>query len=137
MLLNFNNEIVNGVVTTLDSSNKSELVSYTAPVALFDSYYEDIIAKTLPFKQGVFFKFPEYIYERGGTVWSSGEIAGTEKMPVSNRRDKELWKIIFYEKNKEGNTVRTTTYLIDATDRSIFSREYSTPRSRMTMRPRS
>lgn len=136
MLLNFNNEIVNGVITALDSSNKMELVSYTAPVSLFDSYYEDIIAKTLPFKQGLVFKFPEYIYERGGTVWSWGEIAGNEKMPVSNASPGEVWKIIFYEKSKEGNTVRTTTYLVDVADRSIVSREYMTATGRIVMRGR-
>jgi hypothetical protein len=133
MSLDFNNEIITGTITPAPGeAAKTETVNYTAALPLFDSYYEDMIAKTITLKKGMLFKFPEYIYERGGIVWSFGEIAGT----VETQEKDPLWKIVFYERSAEGKTIRTTTYLITQTSRDIFSREYKTETGRMLMKQR-
>lgn len=135
--LDFNNEIITGTIATVnEASNKNEIIKYISSVPLFDSYYEDIIAKTIKFKKGLLFKFPEYIYERGGIVWSSGEIVGKEKIQNKNGNTNVAWKIIFYEKNSEGKIVRTTTYIINKIDKEIVSREYKTESNRILMKQR-
>jgi len=129
--LNFNSESVNGyIISITDTINKKEAIQYKTSTPLFDSYYEDMIAKTIQFKKGLTFKFAEYIYERGGIVWSSGEVVNKEKKTNGDW----VWKVVFYEKNSEGKTQRTTTYLIKELDREIISREYKTETSRILMR---
>jgi hypothetical protein len=111
---------------------QNEQIDYESKVPLFDSYYEDIIAKCLPFKAGLVVKFPEYIYERGGTVWSTGEVVGMEE----EAGNVQLWTIKFYELDSNKGVIRTTTYKIQETGRRIISREYLTKGGRMIMRLR-
>ncbi len=125
MRFDFTDALVSGSITYKDSANqRMEPVRHTTTGPLFDSYYEDIIARRLAFKKGLAFKFSEYIYERGGQVWATGEVVGLQLKQEGKGRSVKAWEIRFYEKNPTGSTVRETTYLIDARDRHIISREY-------------
>jgi hypothetical protein len=133
--LNFDNEKITGLIRTKDETGKKEeAIHYQSSVPLFDSYYEDIIAKTIPLKKGFCFKFPEYIYERGGLVWSSGEIKDTIKINGRNGKTATAWMVEFQEKDAKNTTVRTTTYVILGSNREIISREYKTGNSRLIMK---
>jgi hypothetical protein len=135
MLLSFDKKLVSGNITSFNADgNKEEAVHYNASNPLFDSYYEDIIAMTIQCKKGLLFKFPEYIYERGGLVWSTGEIVGEDKVDDKMKNTVPVWKIVFHEINKEGKSIRTTTYLVIKNTTEIFSREYRTETSRIVMR---
>ncbi|MGC4023204.1 MAG: hypothetical protein QM734_15305 [Cyclobacteriaceae bacterium] len=69
------NKVTGEIIFKNETGPKSEKIDHESPSPLFDSYYEDIIAKTINLKLGAVFKFGEYIYEKGGTVWSCGEVA--------------------------------------------------------------
>jgi hypothetical protein len=133
----FNGESIKGTVTTISETiNKIDTINYKASTPLFDSYYEDIIAKTIKLKKGLLFKFPEYIYERGGIVWSDGEVVAKDTSHSKNDDIYHIWKIIFHEKNNEGKVVRTTIYRINEIDRKIITREYQTLGNRVLMKQR-
>ena len=134
LAIEFNSERITGTIShDLEGFTSNELINYAAPVALFDSYYEDIIAKTTKFKKGALIKFAEYIYERGGIVWSFGKTIGKEKTTDKNGKNYWAWKIQFNEQDIRGKIVRTTTYLIRKKNREIISREYKTETSRIVM----
>lgn len=116
MNLSFNKDKVAGKIIFKDTENKIETVDYKTPAPLFDSFYEDIIAKTIDLNIKSFFRFPEYIYEKGGTVWSVGEVLKGES--PSERIIK------FYEINAKKEVVRTTTFVINESSREILRREY-------------
>lgn len=135
--LDFNNEFVNGNITFFNErGDSSEIINYTSKTALFDSYYEDLIAKTMRFNKGLLFKFPEYIYERGGLIWSTGQVAGKLKISNKNGSSDLAWKILFFENDPNGEIVRTTTYIIKEYNREIISREYKTKTSLILMKQR-
>lgn len=131
--VNFDGEKVAGFVTLLtgDQANKKEAILYQSSTPNFDSYYEDMIARTISKKKGLLFKFPEYIFERGGQVWSIGEVVGKE----ANGKD-TAWTIRFYEKDNKGETVRTTTYRVSESTGKIVYREYLFGKNKITMRER-
>lgn len=133
MSFDFIGNTVTGSVTTV-ADNSNTPVKYASTISLFDSYYEDIIAKTITLKDGLLFKFPEYIYERGGLVWSTGQVRIDSSTSGTNS---PVWKVSFYERNDKYDIVRTTNYRIDQKTRNIISREYITPTARITMRKRS
>lgn len=125
MSFDFKGQEVKGFILNFDSSKQHhEAVNYKPNYPLFDSYYEDILARSLEFKKGIVFKFPEYIYERGGLVWSSGEIVGRQSIQLEKQGRINVWKIKFFENNSKGEITRTTTYLINENNRTIISREY-------------
>jgi hypothetical protein len=127
MMLDFAEGNVNGkVILKDDTENKTEKVNYQPSAPLFDSFYEDIIAKTLDPETSGLFKFPEYIYERGGTVWSVGEILKGEKPSETI--------VKFYELNSKKEVARTTTYVIDTLTREILKREYAMGSNKILMR---
>jgi hypothetical protein len=131
--LDFHNELVSGfIVTQNESGDKKESINHTSTVSLFDSYYESMVAQTVKLKKGFVFKFAEYIYERGGTVWSVGEVIGDEEIA-----GKRIWTVMMYEKGARGETTRTTTYKINEQDRSVLSYEYKTSNGSMLARLRS
>lgn len=132
LLFNFDKTIVSGIVS--DADKKQVAVQDTSAYPLFDSYSEDLIARTIPLKRGFTFKFMEFIYERGGAVWSTGEVTDTSHLQRGITSVSHIWKVIFYEKTKQGTTTRTTTYIINDKDRSIVSREYITANGRVLMR---
>lgn len=135
--LDFNNELVTGkILFFTEKGDSSEVINYISKTALFDSYYEDLIAKTIRFKKGLVFKFPEYIYERGGLVWSGGQVADKLKISNKNGNTDVAWKILFFENDHDGNIVRTTTYLVNADNREIISREYKTKTGLILMKLR-
>ena len=117
MSFDFDGTVINGAVTRGDSVQP---VHFENSTPLFDSYFEDLLVTAIPLKKGLHFKFPEFIYERGGLVWSTGQVLGSGT-------------VVFFEKDNSGNTVRTTTYKMDA-HRRIISREYKTATSTMIMR---
>lgn len=123
--LSFNKEKVNGKIISKVNS-QVDPIDYQAPAPLFDSYYEDIIAKTVNLDKGVLFRFPEYIYERGGTVWSLGEILKSENP------DERVVK--FYELNPKKEIIRTTVYVIAESTREIIRREYLTGANKTIMK---
>jgi hypothetical protein len=136
MRFDFSPGMVAGTITNLDSTGERiEPVRHPVTLALFDSYYEDIIARCLSFKKGLVFKFPEYIYERGGEVWSTGEIIGPQKKQDGKGRAVDAWEIRFYEHDGKGAIVRQTTYFISAKDRNILSREYKMGSTILLMAP--
>lgn len=117
MILDFKDGNVTGkVIMKNDTESKIDKVNYRTGAPIFDSFYEDIIAKTLDPKTKGMFRFPEYIYEKGGTVWSTGEILKGEKPSETI--------VKFYELNGKKEVVRTTTFLIDTNTRDILQREY-------------
>jgi hypothetical protein len=125
MRFEFMDALVSGTITHQDSTGEhTEPVRHITRGALFDSYYEDIIARCIAFKKGLVFKFSEYIYERGGEVWSNGEVVGQQLKQDGKGRLVKAWAIRYFEKSAAGATVRETTYFIDAHDRHIISREY-------------
>jgi hypothetical protein len=125
--LHFSKEKVSGkVITNTDADPKAETIDHTTPSPLFDSYYEDIIAKTVNLEKGVLFRFPEYIYERGGTVWSLGEVL---KGVAS---DEHIVK--FYELSPKKEVVRTTTYIVNESTREIIQREYLIGNNKIVMK---
>lgn len=132
MSFDFAGNLVTGKVTNTADKN-SQPVQYTAPAVVFDSYYEDIIAKTITFKHGLLFKFPEYIYERGGLVWSLGEVR-LDSAATSGKTN--AWHVRFSELNDRNEVIRTTNYRIDEKTREIISREYITTGGRLIMRRR-
>jgi len=126
MILDFKDGNVNGkVIQKNDTENKTEKVNYQPSAPLFDSFYEDIIAKSLNPKMDGLFRFPEYIYERGGTVWSIGEV-------LKGKPSETIVK--FYELNSKKEIVRTTTYVIDANTREILQREYAMGANKIVMK---
>jgi len=133
MNLVFTKGAVQGSVSKNDQPN-AEMINYAVEVPLFDSYYEDIIAKSINIKNGLVFKFPEYIYERGGTVWSLGQITGNEKLKDQSGNSITVRTVKFYELDNEKKIVRTTIYKIGERDRDILSREYVTGTGRIVMR---
>ncbi len=135
MTLDFNNEFVNGkILFSTAKGDSSEKIKYSSNTILFDSYYEDIIAKSIRFKKGLVFKFPEYIYERGGLVWSTGQVLDKLKIPNKNGEIDLAWKVQFFEMDFDGKIIRTTTYIIKENNREIISREYKTKNSLIVMR---
>lgn len=136
MRFDFSAGMVAGAITHLDSTGERiEPVRHAVTLPLFDSYYEDIIARSLSFKKGLVFKFPEYIYERGGEVWSTGAIVGPQKKQDSKGSEVDAWEIRFYEHDGKGVVVRQTTYFISAKDRNILSREYKMGSTVLLMMP--
>ncbi|HQQ96833.1 MAG TPA: hypothetical protein PLX35_06195 [Cyclobacteriaceae bacterium] len=137
MTIDFLDKQIDGEVIYFTSRGDSSVsINSTSSVALFDSYYEDVIAITMRFEKGLRFKFPEYIYERGGLVWSTGQVV--EKITVQTEAGpEEVWKIEFAELDTKGVTVRTTTFLISARDRQIVSRTYKTSNGVILMKKRS
>ncbi len=133
--LDFSNNIVSGDVVLLSDDNKKEQIHCETAVPLFDSYYEDIIAKSLKFEPGTVFRFPEYIYERGGIVWSWGEITGSAEMNDAGNKITAC-TIRFYETNPAKEIIRTTVYQVNEQNREIISREYVTANGRTVMRKR-
>lgn len=123
MSFDFNGTVINGTIAKGDSVLP---VHFENPTLLFDSYFEDVLVTAIPLKKDLHFKFPEFIYERGGLVWSTGQVLG----PCGNK----CWSVAFFEKDNAGNTVRTTTYRIDPKTRQIISREYKMANSTMIMR---
>ena len=118
MILDFSDSNVNGkVILKNDTETKIEKVNFQTSAPIFDSFYEDIIAKTLDPKMSRLFRFPEYIYEKGGTVWSVGEVVKGETPSESI--------VKFYELNSKKEITRTTTYVIDILTRQILRREYA------------
>lgn len=133
--LDFNGENVSGFVLDREKPDQDTvLINHKSVFPLFDSYYEDIIAKTIKLKKGLVFKFPGYIYERGGTVWSVGEIKGKERTNSGTGKKLTVWTIIFYEKGLIGETIRITTYKVTKTGRKIISREYKTETGKILMK---
>jgi hypothetical protein len=133
--LDFNGEFVNGKILFHNQQGDStEIINYISATALFDSYYEDLIAKTIRFKKGFLFKFPEYIYERGGLVWSTGQVVGKVEISNKNGSKDAAWKILFFENDPNGKIVRTTTYIIKEYNREIITREYKTKTNLILMR---
>ncbi|MFT3827099.1 MAG: hypothetical protein QM731_24450 [Chitinophagaceae bacterium] len=128
---------VNGFIIIPGDPAKEEQISYHAETPLFDSYYEDIIVKTLPYKTGLLFKFPEYIYERGGLVWTSGKVESKQTIQDPGGKTDTLWKIVLYEQNITGATTRETRYLINEEKRQIVFREYKMATGFIFMKPRS
>lgn len=129
MILDFSDGNVNGkVILKNDTENKTEKVNYQTSAPIFDSFYEDIIAKTLDPKTNGLFRFPEYIYERGGTVWSVGEVLKGE-LPSE-------MIVKFYELNSKKEIARTTTYVIDINTREIIKREYAFGSNKIIMKRR-
>ena len=127
--LRFSKEKVSGkIIAKTDTDPKVETIDLKTPSPLFDSYYEDIIAKTVNLEKGVFFRFPEYIYERGGTVWSLGEILKNDN--ASERL------IRFYELNPKREVVRTTTYIVSESTHEILRREYLIGSNKIVMKKR-
>lgn len=134
MLFDFQGSLVLGSVDSRDSTGSHLLpVNHTSSHILFDSYFEDIIARSLPFKKGMVLRFPEYIYERGGQVWSIVEIKGLKKIEQSKNATIKCREIHFYEMDSKGNTTRETIYFIDENSRSILSREYIIGNTRILM----
>lgn len=127
--LRFNKEQVSGkIISKTDADPKVEVIDHKTPSPLFDSFYEDIIAKSVDLKNGVLFRFPEYIYERGGTVWSLGEIS---------KSDNAAERVIkFYELNPKKEIVRTTTYVVNESTHEILRREYLIGSNKIVMRKR-
>lgn len=127
MMLDFKDSNVAGkVILKTDTENKIDNVNYQPSAPLFDSFYEDIIAKTLDPKTNGLFKFPEFIYERGGTVWSVGEVLKAERSSESI--------VKFYELNSKKEVERTTTYVIDIASREILQREYALGSTKIVMK---
>jgi len=127
MILDFAGGNVNGkVIMKNDTESKTENVNYQPSAPLFDSFYEDIIAKTLDPKTTGLFRFPEYIYERGGTVWSAGEVLKGEKPSETI--------VKFYELDSKKEITRTTTYVIDINTREILKREYAMGSNKVVMK---
>lgn len=126
MLLAFTKEKVDGVVMK-KAEGEVDVVSQATPVAPFDSFYEDIMALTVNVKPGVLFRFPEYIYEKGGLVWSLGEV-------TSSSAGERVVK--FYELNSAKAIVRTTTYFISQSTHAIEQREYLIGSNRILMKKR-
>ena len=125
MMFDFTNSNIKGFVINLDSTHHNiDSIDNKFSQPLFDSYYEDILAKSFQYKTGLLFKFPEFIYERGGEVWSSGKIIGSEILIDKKGNQLKAWRVKFFELNPKGEVVRETTYLISDKDRSILSREY-------------
>ena len=93
---------VTGSVTT---DKDTQAVNIACQYPLFDSYYEQLIARTIDLKDGLLFKYADFIYEEGGLVWQSGKIEKTDSSPFG----KNIWKIN-YTDSKSG---RNTTYWID------------------------
>lgn len=126
MSLTFSNDKVIGSVTMKDGTNKVDAIDQPTPSPLFDSFYEDILAMTIEVEKGKLFRFPEYIYETGGTVWSVGEI-------LKGKATKE--RIVkFYELNSKKEIVRTTTYTINESTWEILQREYTMGANRIVMK---
>jgi hypothetical protein len=96
-----NNHITGSVITGSDT----QTVNMQCPYPLFDSYYEQLIARTIDLKDGLLFKYADFIYEEGGLVWQSCKIEKTDSSPFG----KNTWKIT-YTDSKSG---RQTTYWID------------------------
>lgn len=133
--LNFRADSITGDIFFPDS-NKTINIHYKSPQPLFDSYYEDIIAKTVQLKKELVFKFPEYIYERGGIVWSVGTVLGIDSAALKGKNAPVVWTVLFQELNNINETVRTTTYKIEGKTGEILSREYLTKNGRILMRKR-
>jgi hypothetical protein len=129
----FAKTVVQGYISKNDGSN-NELINYPVEIPLFDSFYEDIIAKSVNLENGYIFKFPEYIYERGGTVWSLGQVMGNEKMKDHLVNLITIWTVQFYEFDNEKRITRTTIFKINESDRGILSREYISGNNRIVMR---
>lgn len=137
MLFDFAGTVITGSVNSMDSmGQRSNPVHHSVTHRLFDSYYEDIIARTLPFDNGFVFKFPEYIYERGGLVWSTGKVIANGKHEVEDTLAMRTAEVHFYEHDDKGAVTRETIYVIDIDDRSIQSREYIMGTTRILMSPK-
>jgi dienelactone hydrolase len=120
--LNFNTTTIRGTVTSGlgTASIQTDTVRTETAIPIFDSYYEDIIAMALVQKEGLHFKFPEYIYERGGQVWSSGEVGERTRFTDEQGKAHQVCIIRFYEGK------RTTTFWVSEQDHSILQRDYQT-----------
>jgi hypothetical protein len=128
--LAFASKKVKGTVTfKSESENKIENIDYQTTTPLFDSFYEDILAKAINLEKEFVFRFAEYIYEKGGTVWSVGEVINGEN--PSERL------VRFYELNSQKEIVRTTTFVINAPSREIIKREYLMGSNKIVMRKKS
>jgi hypothetical protein len=103
MLFNFSGKRASGTVVM---DQKTDTINMSFPFLLFDSYYETLIAKAIELKDGLLFKYPDFIYEEGGMVWQSGKIEKKDD-PVFG---KNIW-VINYTDSKNG---RQTTYWIDS-----------------------
>jgi len=137
MVMDFNDKRIGGEVKYHTTRGDSSVrINHTSGVALFDSYYEDMIAKAMRFEKGLLFRFPEYIYERGGLVWSTGEVVEKTKVAVRPGVMIEAWKILFFERDPKGAIVRTSTFLVGEQSREILLREYKTRNGIMVMRPK-
>jgi len=106
--LDFNNNAISGIV---QSGENSEAVNVTYDTPFFDSYFENFIAAGVPLKKDFTFKFAEFIDNKTGLVWSSGQ--------VSKLKDK-MWIVKLYE-NRRG---RVTTFWLDS-KRQILQWEYN------------
>jgi hypothetical protein len=102
MLLQFGNKEMKGTIAT---GPKPDTVHMKFAYPLFDSYYETLIARTIELKDGLLFRYPDFIYEEGGLVWQSGKV----EKPVSSPFGPDTW-VISYVDSKSG---RKTTYWID------------------------
>ncbi len=129
MDLKFSGEQVTGKIIFKNDNPKVEAIDYKTPSPLFDSFYEDILAKVIDLENGTLFRFPEYIYEKGGTVWSVGEILNNEG--ASERVVK------FYELNPKNEITRTTTFTINKSTSEIVRREYQMGSNTIIMKKKS
>lgn len=137
MVMDFNDNRIGGeVIYHTNRGDSSVSINHVSNVVLFDSYYEDMIARTMRFEKGILFKFGEYIYERGGLVRCTGEVVEKTKVTVRPGVMVDAWKILFFEHDPQGAIIRTTTFLVSEQSREIVLREYKTKNGIMTMRPR-
>jgi hypothetical protein len=123
MLFKFNGDQVSGTVM---SSGNTDLVNMQVSHPLFDSYFEELIARTIDLEDGMLFKYPDFIYEEGGLVWQSGKIEKTDSSPSG----KDGW-MITYTDSKSG---RKTTYWIDK-DRNFKQVQYQFGANTSIQRP--
>jgi len=123
MLFSFSGDHVSGTVM---SNGTTDLVNMPLSQPLFDSYFEQLIARTIDLKDGMLFKYPDFIYEEGGLVWQSGKIEKTDSSPFG----KDVW-MITYTDSKSG---RKTTYWIDK-DRNFKQVQYQFGANTSIQRP--
>ena len=111
MLLTFGERAVTGTTWT---AAKTDTVAIGLPYAIFDSYFEDFIARSITLKDGLQFSFPDFILEAGGLVYQSGKVRRLATEGPAGR-----WTVSY----TDSKTGRETTYTLDD-QRRILDRVY-------------
>jgi len=106
----------NGVFGKVTSGANRDTINLTYDAPFFDSYFENFIAAGVPLKKDFTFKFAEFIDNKTGLVWSSGQVSDY----FSNKLKSKIWVVKLYE-NKRG---RVTTFWVDS-KRQILQWEYN------------